>query len=92
MEPKNYKQLTQQQRPQTREQYIREQKGRCWYCKERLDAPLPPRLAALPINRKLFPTGFFNYPVHLHHNHKTGLTIGAVHETCNAILWQYEGQ
>lgn len=32
------------------------------------------------------------YPVHLHHDHKTGLTIGAVHAKCNAVLWQYYGE
>jgi hypothetical protein len=28
----------------------------------------------------------------LHHCHQTGLTIGAVHAKCNAVLWQYHGE
>jgi hypothetical protein len=45
-----------------------------------------------PINQILFPKSFFKYPVHLHHCHKTGLTLGAVHHYCNAYLWQYLGE
>jgi hypothetical protein len=45
-----------------------------------------------PIDRELFPPGFFNYPVHLHHSHNSGLTIGAVHSYCNAVLWHYHGE
>jgi hypothetical protein len=30
--------------------------------------------------------------VHLHHSHETGMTIGAVHARCNAVLWQYHGE
>jgi hypothetical protein len=44
------------------------------------------------INRKLFPDTMFEYPVHLHHDHNTGMTIGAVHAYCNAVLWQYHGK
>lgn len=45
----------------------------------------------LLIDERLFPKGFFDHPVHLHHNHDTGLTIGAIHCYCNAISWQYHG-
>jgi hypothetical protein len=31
-------------------------------------------------------------PIHLQHDHDTGLTEGAVHAYCNAVLWQYEGR
>jgi hypothetical protein len=46
------------------------------------------------INFSLFPggIGFLKYPIHLHHDHNTGMTIGAVHARCNAILWQYHGE
>jgi hypothetical protein len=44
------------------------------------------------VDLKLFPRGFLSNPVHLHHCHTTGLTIGAVHSRCNAILWQHHGQ
>jgi hypothetical protein len=44
------------------------------------------------INVDLFPPNFFKWPVHLHHDHRTGMTIGAVHCRCNAVLWQYHGE
>jgi hypothetical protein len=44
------------------------------------------------IDASLFPPTMFKYPVHLHHNHVTGMTIGAVHALCNAVLWQYLGE
>ena len=48
---------------------------------------------SLPANYdRLFPESFFKYPVHLHHSHDTGKTIGAVHAYCNAVLWEYYGQ
>jgi hypothetical protein len=40
----------------------------------------------------LFPELFLKYPVHLHHSHVTGLTIGAVHAYCNAVLWVYHDE
>jgi len=44
------------------------------------------------INENLFPPKFLNWPVHLHHDHKTGMTVGAVHSHCNAVLWQYHNE
>ena len=44
------------------------------------------------IDEELVPENFFKYPVHLHHSHYTGMTIGAVHANCNAVLWQYHGE
>ena len=44
------------------------------------------------ITNSLFPPNFFKWPVHLHHSHDTGMTIGAVHARCNAVLWQYHGE
>ncbi|AGI61771.1 hypothetical protein VCO139_0016 [Vibrio phage VCO139] len=41
---------------------------------------------------KLFPKNMFQYPIHLHHDHNTGMTIGAVHARCNAVLWEYYGE
>jgi hypothetical protein len=40
----------------------------------------------------LFPKNFLKWPVHLHHSHDTGMTIGAVHSYCNAVLWQYHNE
>ena len=39
-----------------------------------------------------FPQNFLQYPIHLQHNHDTGMTEGAVHNYCNAVMWQYEGR
>lgn len=92
MEPSNYRLLTQDQRKAVRLQYIEHQNNLCWYCHYHLQGHPPPEVLDKPINRSLFPKGFFKNPVHLHHSHKTGLTIGAVHAYCNAVLWQYHGQ
>lgn len=32
------------------------------------------------------------WPTHLHHNHETGLTVGAAHGACNIWLWISEGK
>lgn len=50
------------------------------------------KLRGMTVNMKLFPPNFFKHPVHLHHDHQTGMTIGAVHNHCNAVLWQYYGE
>lgn len=87
--PVKYKELHWSQRREVREQYIEEQKGLCYYCRKPLyEEPHKNRR----INPHLFPKNFFKYPVHLHHCHKTGDTLGAVHSYCNAVLWQYFGE
>ena len=60
------------------------------YCQEPLDSDPAKRVSDKPVNKKLFPLGFFNHPVHLQHCHNTGLTEGAVHAYCNAVMWQYD--
>lgn len=87
--PQNYTQLSQPMRARVRNQYVRLQKNLCKHCKGPLNEPSKDerRVSARP-----FPPGFFNHPVHLHHNHATGMTIGAVHAHCNAVLWQYYGE
>lgn len=88
----NYDNLSQRERKLLREDYIEDQKGICYYCDEPLDGKPSERVQKKVINKRAFPDNFFNYPVHLHHNHKTGMTIGAVHCKCNAVLWQYHGE
>ncbi len=66
-----------------REQYIKEQEGKCCHCGELLINNPPMSITSKPINRKLFPKHFFDWPVHLHHCHETGMTIGALHNICN---------
>jgi hypothetical protein len=87
--PVNYEELTQPQRARIREEYTRRQGYKCWYCKGSLREEPRSKPA---INWRLFPKGFLNHPVHLHHSHVTGMTIGAVHAYCNAVLWQYYRQ
>lgn len=80
------------ERREVREQYVEEQKGLCFWCNEPLDGPPPKEIRDLPIDESLFPKGMFKHPVHLQHDHNTGLTEGAVHAVCNAVMWQYHGR
>lgn len=77
--PAVYDALTPLERRNVRRQYIRLQGGLCYHCGGSLDADAIGTAAKAKINRRLFPKNFFAFPVHLHHSHKTGLTIGAVH-------------
>ena len=89
--PLNYTTLSQAVRKAVREQYVEEQGGNCMHC----ECPLkvgPPEHIKVPIDWGLFPPNFLQYPVHLQHCHKTGMTEGAVHAYCNAVLWQYHGR
>jgi hypothetical protein len=90
--PVNYNELCSVQRRNVREEYIRLQGGVCCHCSHRLTDPPAPHITAKPIDKGLFPKGMFDWPIHLHHNHETGMTIGAVHNYCNAVLWQYHGE
>lgn len=90
--PIQYNKASTKQRKAAREQYTKIQNDLCWYCKQSLLKNPVGEITKLPINKSLFPTGFFRWPIHLHHCHRTGLTIGSVHSLCNAILWQYEGR
>ena len=90
--PQHYKAMTPAARRQLREQYVIAQEGKCMYCQGSLEAPPPKHITDRPIKWALFPPLFLKYPVHLHHDHDTGLTLGAVHSYCNAVLWQYEGK
>ncbi len=90
--PIDYTKLTPSQRREVRLQYIELQEGKCYYCGESLnDSPLA-RITEKPINWNRFPSNFLQHPIHLQHCHKTGMTEGAVHAYCNAVMWQYEGR
>jgi len=84
--------LTQPERRLVREEYIRVQEGLCYHCKEPLNGEASEDVMSKQINENLFPPRFLDWPVHLHHSHVTGMTIGAVHARCNAVLWQYHGE
>jgi len=90
--PVNYEELHFTERRTVREEYIKIQEGKCSHCGEALDGKPAKEVASKTVNKKLFPKSFFKWPVHLHHCHNTGMTIGAVHNHCNAVLWQYHGE
>lgn len=90
--PVNYDKLSRYQRRLVRLKYVEIQDGKCYHCGCLLDEQPSQQIIGKKINTKLFPDGFFNNPVHLHHSHVTGMTIGAVHAQCNAVLWQYYGE
>ena len=75
-----------------RKQYAINQDRKCWYCGELLDDEPKRCVRDKKLNMDLFPDDFLNHPIHLHHDHETDLTIGAVHAYCNGVLWQYEGK
>lgn len=87
--PIRYDRATWQQRKAAREECAFRQDYRCHYCKG--DLGVRPKQDKR-IDWRAFPSNFTKYPVHLHHSHDTGMTIGAVHAYCNAVLWQYHGE
>tara|TARA_R110000772_G_scaffold23454_5_gene62744 strand:- start:1139 stop:1438 length:300 start_codon:yes stop_codon:yes gene_type:complete len=90
--PINYNNLHWTERKKVREQYVKEQNYKCFYCQQDLKADAPEDVRNLEINWQLFPPNFLKHPIHLQHNHDTGMTEGAVHGYCNAVLWQYFGR
>lgn len=90
--PVNYNDLDWRKKKRVREEYVRLQDGKCCHCGGDLNLDPPQEIMDLKINMLLFPPDFFKYPIHLHHCHNTGMTIGAVHSRCNAVLWQYHGE
>ncbi len=90
--PVNYNEINQNTRRQVREEYIDRQEGLCSYCGYPLGECPPNHIMEKEIDYSLFPKTMFDHPIHLHHCHETGMTIGAVHNTCNAVMWQYDGQ
>jgi hypothetical protein len=92
MTPQNYNELSSKERRILREEYVRHQGGNCYYCNAPLNGPPAMKAAKVKITPSLYPAGFFRWPVHLHHDHDTGMTIGAVHNRCNAILWEYHNE
>lgn len=90
--PVDYTKLEWFERRYVREQYVAEQGGDCYYCGCDLAFEPPKAVTDKEISWWLFPQNFFKYPVHLQHNHKSGMTEGAVHAYCNAVMWEYDGK
>jgi len=90
--PANYHDMHWTDRRKVREEYTKIQGGNCYHCGYQLTGEPAPEVKSKQVNENLFPTGFFKWPVHLHHSHETGMTLGAVHSYCNAVLWQYHGE
>lgn len=87
--PKKYDEISPLDKRIIRGEYTRIQNNRCWFCGEPLDGPPHQMVLKNKIRKSLYPKEFFNHPIHLHHSHETGLTVGAVHAYCNAVLWEY---
>lgn len=87
-----YSLTTPQSRRKKRLEYMRAQGGACLHCGHQLLTEQCGDSLKGAIDTFLFPEGMFDYPVHLHHCHESGWTIGAVHAHCNAILWQFHGE
>lgn len=90
--PVNYGSLHWKERRKVREQYVKEQNNKCFYCNSFLFKRPPAHITEMEIDWDLFPENFLKYPIHLQHSHESGLTEGAVHAYCNAVMWQYEGR
>ena len=90
--PVDYNKLTWQERKAVRLEYVKIQNELCAHCGTSLYGDPAKEVFSKPIKLSLFPPNFLMYPVHLHHNHNTGMTIGAVHSYCNAVLWEYHGE
>jgi len=87
--PVDYHSLPINERRAVREQYVKEQRGLCFWCKCDLYAQPPQHILVEKINWKQFPPSFLKYPIHLQHSHGTGLTLGATHSLCRAVMVQH---
>jgi hypothetical protein len=90
--PAVYDRLSPTDRRIVREEYVRRQSGKCCLCKGDLALPPSEFVQTVWVDESLFPPGFFRHRVHLHHSHRTGKTLGAVHCRCNAVAFQHFGQ
>lgn len=83
--PTKYSSLSGERLSAVKDAYICLQRERCWLCGDNL-YELPkyivdnPNYMGLCYNQLAEQT-----PLHLHHNHDTGLTLGVAHAECNII-------
>jgi len=90
--PTEYSLLCMEGKRLVREMYMYKQKNLCYHCEHSLSLGPPESITDMKITPELYPDGFFPHPIHLHHDHETDMTIGAVHAYCNAVLWEYHGE
>jgi len=90
--PVEYDKVPPRERRLVREQYIKQQGGACMFCKRQLTETPPKSVTSKKVNWDLFPPFFLKHPIHLQHCHDSGLTEGAVHALCNAVMWQFHGR
>ena len=90
--PVKYDELNPATKRAVRLAYIEEQVGKCYYCKGLLNEMPPDIVMAKRVNKNLYPYKFFEHPIHLHHDHNSGYTLGSVHAYCNAVLWEHHGE
>lgn len=88
--PVDYTKLTLYERKLVRDMYVAQQHKLCMYCGTSLYQKPPVHITKHTIDWNLFPPNFLQYPIHLQHCHKSGMTEGAVHAYCNAVMWQYD--
>ena len=92
--PVKYHATPPEDRRLVRQEYAKRQGGLCYWCGQPLSGEPAQTVRAKKkrINWKQFPPNFLRHPVHLQHDHSTGLTEGAVHALCNAVMWQFHGR
>lgn len=90
--PVDYTKINTQERKSVREQYIKKQNNVCIFCNAGLDDHPSWDVRNKTIDLSLFPTNFLRWPIHLDHDHETGMTRGAIHSYCNAVQFQYYGK
>ena len=87
--PIKYSESSFSEKREARNEYITKQNNLCYFCGKPLDEPAPKVVTDKKINWSIFPKNFLKYPIHLQHDHETDKTEGAVHNYCNAVMWQY---
>lgn len=88
--PVDYNKIPWRQIKDVRDQYTQEQNGICLFCGGDLHSKPPEYIKEIPIDWSYFPVGFFKNPTHLYYRRDTGMTVGTVHQKCNAVIWKYE--
>lgn len=83
--PTKYSSLSGQRRAAVKEAYICLQRERCWLCGDSLYA-LPTFIVDNPnVVQLCYNQLAEQFPLQLHHDHDTDMTLGVTHAECNAI-------